>query len=167
MKYILLIGDGMGDIPVPELGNKTPLEAANIPTIDRLAINGEMLLVRTVPEGFTPGSDVANLSLLGYEPEKYYTGRAPIEAASMGIEIAPDEIAFRCNLVTVDHPEPGKVIMRDFSAGHISTPEAAELISAVQESCGNDQFTFYPGISYRHLLIVKNGFPSLTTVPPP
>jgi 2,3-bisphosphoglycerate-independent phosphoglycerate mutase len=166
MKYILLIGDGMGDIPVPELGNKTPLEAANIPTIDRLAINGEMLLVRTVPEGFTPGSDVANLSLLGYEPEKYYTGRAPIEAASMGIEIAPDEIAFRCNLVTVDHPEPGKVIMRDFSAGHISTPEAAELISAVQESCGNDQFTFYPGISYRHLLIVKNGFPSLTTVPP-
>jgi 2,3-bisphosphoglycerate-independent phosphoglycerate mutase len=166
MKYILLIGDGMGDIPVPELGNKTPLEAANIPTIDRLAINGEMLLVRTVPEGFTPGSDVANLSLLGYEPEKYYTGRAPIEAASMGIEIAPDEIAFRCNLVTVDHPEPGKVIMRDFSAGHISSPEAAELISAVQESCGNDQFTFYPGISYRHLLIVKNGFPSLTTVPP-
>jgi 2,3-bisphosphoglycerate-independent phosphoglycerate mutase len=166
MKYILLIGDGMGDIPVPELGNKTPLEAANIPTIDRLAINGEMLLVRTVPEGFTPGSDVANLSLLGYEPEKYYTGRAPIEAASMGIEIAPDEIAFRCNLVTVDHPEPGKIIMRDFSAGHISTPEAAELISAVQESCGNDQFTFYPGISYRHLLIVKNGFPSLTTVPP-
>ena len=166
MKYILLIGDGMGDIPVPELDNKTPLEAANIPTIDRLAINGEMLLVRTVPEGYTPGSDVANLSLLGYEPEKYYTGRAPIEAASMGIEIAPDEIAFRCNLVTVDHPESGKIIMRDFSAGHISTPEAAELISAVQESCGNDLFTFYPGISYRHLLIVKNGFPSLTTVPP-
>ena len=166
MKYILLIGDGMGDIPVPELGNKTPLEAADIPTIDRLAINGEMLLVKTVPEGFTPGSDVANLSLLGYEPKKHYTGRAPIEAASMGIEIALDEIAFRCNLVTVDHPEPGKIIMRDFSAGHISTPEAAELISAVQESCGNDQFTFYPGISYRHLLIVKNGFPSLTTVPP-
>lgn len=166
MKYILLIGDGMGDIPVPELDNKTPLEAAYKPTIDRLAKNGEMLLVRTVPEGFTPGSDVANLSLLGYEPEKYYTGRAPIEAASMGVEIAADEIAFRCNLVTVDHPEPGKVTMRDFSAGHISTPEAAELISAVQKSCGNDQFTFYPGISYRHLLIAKNRFPTLTTVPP-
>ncbi len=166
MKYILLIGDGMGDLPVPELDNKTPLEVAEKPTIDRLATSGEMLLVRTVPEGFTPGSDVANLSLLGYEPEKYYTGRAPLEAASMGIDIAPDEIAFRCNLVTVDRSEPGKVIMRDFSAGHITTPEAAELISAVQESCGNDQFTFYPGISYRHLLIVKNGFNSLETVPP-
>ena len=115
MKYILLIGDGMGDLPVPELGDQTPLEAACKPTIDRLAMNGEMLLVRTVPEGFTPGSDVANLSLLGYEPEKYYTGRAPIEAASMGVDIGPDEIAFRCNLVTVDHSEPGKIIMRDFS----------------------------------------------------
>lgn len=166
MKYILLIGDGMGDLPVPELDHQTPLEAACKPTIDRLAMNGEMLLVRTVPEGFTPGSDVANLSLLGYEPEKYYTGRAPIEAASMGVDIAPDEIAFRCNLVTVDHSEPGKIIMRDFSAGHISTPEAAELISAVQQACGNERFTFYPGISYRHLLVVKNGFPSLTTVPP-
>lgn len=166
MKYILLIGDGMGDLPVAELDHQTPLEAARKPMIDRLAKNGEMLLVRTVPEGFTPGSDVANLSLLGYEPEKYYTGRAPIEAASMGVDIAPDEIAFRCNLVTIDHTATGKVIMRDFSAGHISTPEAAALISAVQESCGSAQFTFYPGISYRHLLVVKNGFPSLTTVPP-
>ncbi|MCL7487304.1 MAG: cofactor-independent phosphoglycerate mutase [Desulfobulbaceae bacterium] len=166
MKYILLVGDGMGDLPVPEIDNKTPLEAANTPTMDRLARHGEMLLVRTVPEGFAPGSDVANLSLLGYEPEKYYTGRAPIEAASMGVEIAPDEIAFRCNLVTLDHSQPGKIIMRDFSAGHIATAEAAELITAVQESCGNEQFTFYPGISYRHLLIVKGGLPSLTTVPP-
>lgn len=166
MKYILLVGDGMGDLPVPEIDNKTPLEAANTPTMDRLARHGEMLLVRTVPEGFAPGSDVANLSLLGYEPEKYYTGRAPIEAASMGVEIAPDEIAFRCNLVTLDHSQPGRIIMRDFSAGHIATAEAAELITAVQESCGNEQFTFYPGISYRHLLIVKDGLPSLTTVPP-
>lgn len=166
MKYILLIGDGMGDLPIQELGDKTPLEAAEKPAIDRLARNGEMLLVRTVPEGFRPGSDVANLSLLGYEPEKYYTGRAPLEAASMGVNIAPDEIAFRCNLVTLDRSVPDRVIMRDFSAGHISTPEAAELIKAVQQCCGNRTFTFHPGISYRHLMVVKNGFPSLETVPP-
>jgi len=166
MKYILLIGDGMGDLPVPELGDRTPLEKAVKPAIDRLAVNGEMLLVRTVPEGYPPGSDVANLSLLGYEPEKHYTGRAPLEAASMGVDIAPDEIAFRCNLVTVDRPGDGRVIMRDFSAGHISTAEAAQLIAAVQQSCGNELFTFYAGISYRHLMVAKNGFPSLETFPP-
>ena len=104
MKYILLIGDGMGDTPVPELGYKTPLEAAKKPVIDRLSAQGELMLVRTVPEGYPPGSDVANLSLLGYAPEKYYTGRAPLEAASMGMEIGANEIAFRCNLVTVDRP---------------------------------------------------------------
>jgi 2,3-bisphosphoglycerate-independent phosphoglycerate mutase len=165
MKYILLIGDGMGDLPVPELGDITPLEAAGKPTIDRLARKGEMLLVRTVPPGFPPGSDVANLSLLGYEPEKYYTGRAPLEAASMGVEIGPDEIAYRCNLVTVEHKE-SRIIMRDFTAGHISSGEAAELIEAVQKRCGSGQFTFYPGISYRHLLIVKNTAPVPATVPP-
>lgn len=165
MKYILLIGDGMGDLPVPELGNMTPLEAADKPAIDRLARAGEMLLVRTVPPGFPPGSDVANLSLLGYEPEKYYTGRAPLEAASMGVEIGADEIAYRCNLVTVEHRE-NRIIMRDFTAGHISSAEAAELIGAVQQRCGNDQFSFYPGISYRHLLIVKNTASPLATVPP-
>lgn len=166
MKYILLVGDGMGDLPVPELGNKTPLEAADKPTIDRLARDGEMLLVQTVPEGYLPGSDVANLSLLGYEPEKYYTGRAPLEAASMGVEIGPDEIAFRCNLVTVSRPDPDHLTLLDFSAGHISTQEAAELITTLQQHCGNEYFTFHAGISYRHLLIVKNGFPDLTTVPP-
>ena len=166
MKYILLVGDGMGDLPVPELGGKTPLEAADKPAIDRLSREGELLLVRTVPDGFPPGSDVANLSLLGYEPEKYYTGRAPLEAASMGIHIGPDEIAFRCNLVTVDRPDDGGIIMRDYSAGHISTREAAELINAVQERCGNDHIHFYPGISYRHLMIHKNGPLPLTTIPP-
>ena len=166
MKYILLIGDGMGDLPVPELDNRTPLEAAHKPAMDRLARQGELLLVRTVPEGYPPGSDVANLSLLGYEPEKYYTGRAPLEAASMGVTIGPDEIAFRCNLVTVEHLGPDWVIMRDFSAGHISTEEAGQLIRAVQDACGNELRTFYPGISYRHLLVHKEGFPALTTVPP-
>ncbi len=166
MKYILLIGDGMGDLPLPELGDKTPLEAANKPAIDRLSRDGELLLVRTVPEGFPPGSDVANLSLLGYEPEKYYTGRAPLEAASMGVKIAPDEIAFRCNLVTVDRTVNGKITMRDHSAGHITTEESAELIHAVQDACGSDQIRFFPGISYRHLMIHKTGFTDLKTAPP-
>lgn len=166
MKFILLVGDGMGDLPVAALGNKTPLEAAHKPAMDRLARQGELLLVRTVPEGYHPGSDVANLSLLGYEPEKYYTGRAPLEAASMGVAIGPDEIAFRCNLVTVEHQGPERIVMRDFSAGHIATEEAGQLIRAVQDACGNELRTFHPGISYRHLLVHKEGFPEFTTVPP-
>jgi len=166
MKYILLIGDGMGDTPVAELGNQTPLEAANKPVIDRLCAAGEPLLVRTVPEGYPPGSDVANLSLMGYEPEKYYSGRAPLEAASMGIDIGDAEIAFRCNLVNVNYHDD-RLIMIDYSAGHISTPEAAELITAVQQACGTEKLTLYPGISYRHLLIHRGEVDaSLHTVPP-
>lgn len=166
MKYILLIGDGMGDTPVVELGNRTPLEAANKPEIDRLCVAGESLLVRTVPEGYPPGSDVANLSLLGYEPEKYYCGRAPLEAASMGIDIGAGEIAFRCNLVNVNYHDD-RVTMIDYSAGHISTPEAVELITAVQQACGTEKLTLYPGINYRHLLIHSGEVPeSLHTVPP-
>lgn len=165
MKYILLVGDGMGDLAVPELGGKTPLEAAHKPVIDRLAKNGELLLTRTVPEGFPPGSDVANLSLLGYEPAEYYTGRAPLEAASMGVKIAPDEIAFRCNLVSIDRQE-NKIIMRDHSAGHISTEEAVVLLDEIQKVCGNEHFHFYPGVSYRHLMVHKDGELPLQTVPP-
>ncbi|MCI5180460.1 MAG: cofactor-independent phosphoglycerate mutase [Candidatus Electrothrix sp. AW3_4] len=167
MKYILLIGDGMGDTPVPELGNKTPLEVANKPCIDRLCAVAEPLLVRTVPEGYPPGSDVANLSLLGYEPEKYYTGRAPLEAASMGVEIPAGALAFRCNLVTVRSEEDGRLTMLDHSAGHITTPEATELIQAVQAACGTARLRLYPGVSYRHLLIHQGEAPvSLNTVPP-
>lgn len=166
MKYILLIGDGMGDTPVPELGNKTPLEVADKPVIDRLCAAGEPLLVTTVPEGYPPGSDVANLSLMGYEPEQYYTGRAPLEAASMGVDVAEGEIAFRCNLVTVQY-ERDRVKMIDYSAGHISSEEADALITAVQEACGTRKITLYPGISYRHLLIHKGKVPeALETVPP-
>lgn len=165
MKYILLVGDGMGDLPIPELGDKTPLEAAHKPVIDRLAKNGELLLTRTVPEGFPPGSDVANLSLLGYEPAKYYTGRAPLEAASMGVKIAPDEVAFRCNLVSVDYQDD-RIIMRDHSAGHISTEEASILLEEIQKSCGNEHIHFYPGVSYRHLMVHKDGELPLETVPP-
>ena len=167
MKYILLIGDGMGDVPVPALNNQTPLEAAATPTMDRLAKEAEMLLVRTVPEGYPPGSDVANLSLMGYEPELYYTGRAPLEAASLGVELASDEIAFRCNLVHVERTDDGRLIMIDYSSGHITTEESSQLITALQAECGTEQITLYPGISYRHLLVFRGELPAgFTTVPP-
>ena len=167
MKHIILIGDGMGDTPVPALGNRTPLEAARKPAIDRLCAVAEPLLVRTVPPGYPPGSDVANLSLLGYEPDKCYTGRAPLEAASMGIAIPVDGAAFRCNLVTVQYADNDGLTMLDYSAGHISTSEAAVLIAAIQDACGTERLQLYPGVSYRHLLIhhgpVAKG---LRTVPP-
>lgn len=167
MKYILLIGDGMGDVPIPSLGNRTPLEVAETPAMDRLARLSEMLLVRTVPEGYPPGSDVANLSLMGYEPERYYTGRAPLEAASLGVELAPDEIAFRCNLVHVDRPDDDRLIMVDYSSGHITTAESRQLIEALQAGCGNDRLKLYPGVSYRHLLVYRGELPAgFTTVPP-
>jgi 2,3-bisphosphoglycerate-independent phosphoglycerate mutase len=167
MKYILLIGDGMGDTPVPELGHRTPLEAAHKPAIDRLCALAEPLLVRTVPPGYPPGSDVANLSLLGYEPENCYTGRAPLEAASMGLAVPSNGAAFRCNLVTVRYEDNDRLTMLDYSAGHISTAEAAELITAVQEACGTDKLRLYPGVSYRHLLIHQGLVPEgLRTVPP-
>ncbi len=157
----------MGDVAIPSLGNRTPLEAAATPTMDRLATKSEMLLVRTVPDGYPPGSDVANLSLLGYEPELYYTGRAPLEAASLGVDIAADEIAFRCNLVHVDDPGDGRLIMVDYSSGHISTEESRQLINALQAECGTGQLALYPGISYRHLLVYRGDLPSgFTTVPP-
>ena len=167
MKYILLIGDGMGDVAIPALGNRTPLEAAATPTMDRLAQASEMLLVRTVPEGYPPGSDVANLSLLGYEPERYYTGRAPLEAASLGVEIGAGEIALRCNLVHVDKRADGSLIMVDYSSGHITTEESRQLITALQAECGNERLTLYPGVSYRHLLVYRGDMPAgFTTVPP-
>ena len=166
MKYLILIGDGMGDHPVPELDGKTPLQAARTPVMDELSRKGTLLSASTVPEGFPPGSDVANMSLLGYAPQQYYTGRAPLEAASMGVTLAPDETAFRCNLVSLDYHDSNRTTMVDFSAGHISNAEAAQLISALQEKCGNEIFTFHAGISYRHLLVVKDPIPEMTTVPP-
>lgn len=166
MKYLILVGDGMGDHPVAELGNRTPLEVAATPMIDELCQKGELFFNHTVPEGYPPGSDVANLSLLGYAPELYYTGRAPLEAASMGISLAADETAFRCNLVTLDHGSNGKVTMVDFAAGHIGTEEGHELISALNSGCADDSFHFHAGISYRNLLVVKGNFPDFATVPP-
>ncbi|MCL2790906.1 MAG: cofactor-independent phosphoglycerate mutase [Desulfobulbus sp.] len=167
MKYILLIGDGMGDVPIPSLDDRTPLEAAATPAMDRLARQSEMLLVRTVPEGYPPGSDVANLSLLGYEPERCYTGRAPLEAASLGVELGPDETAFRCNLVHVDRPGDGRLIMVDYSSGHITTAESRQLIEALQAECGNNCLRLHPGVSYRHLLVYRGDVPAgFATVPP-
>ncbi len=161
MKYIVIVGDGMGDYPVPGLGNRTILQAAEIPTIRKLAAAGRIDMVQTVPEALPPGSDVANLSLLGYNPLDAYTGRAPIEAAGAGIPLEADDVAMRCNLVHVSDER-----MTDYSAGHISTPEAHELIAAIQEKLGRDGLRFHGGVSYRHLIVWKNGPVEVTTQPP-
>ncbi|MBU0514595.1 MAG: cofactor-independent phosphoglycerate mutase [Proteobacteria bacterium] len=164
-KYVILVGDGMADEPRPELDGRTPLQAADTPHMDALAARGQLGLVRTVPRGFPPGSDVANLSIMGYDPARYHTGRAPIEAASQGIELAPDEVAFRCNLVTVE-VNGDEVTMVDYAAGHVSTEEAAELIAALDERLGDDGRRFRAGVSYRHLLIWQNGPLAAESLPP-
>ncbi len=166
MKYLILVGDGMGDYPVAELDGKTPLEAANIPMMDELCRKGEFFLNHTVPDGYPPGSDVANMSLMGYDPAAYYTGRAPLEAAAMGIHLASDEIAFRCNMVTLDHGAGNRVSMRDFCAGHITNEESHQLIAALEAECATEQFHFKAGVSYRHLMIFKGEHPGFITVPP-
>ena len=167
MKYLILVGDGMGDYPLDELGGKTPLAAAKTPTMDALCGQGELFFAQTVPDGYPPGSDVANMSLLGYDPARYYTGRAPFEAAAMGVPLAADEIAFRCNLVTLDYDfSTGQAKMVDFAAGHISNAESHQLIAALQEGCGSAMFHFYPGVSYRHLLVMKGEHPGFVPVPP-
>jgi 2,3-bisphosphoglycerate-independent phosphoglycerate mutase len=174
MKYIILLGDGMADRPLEELGGKTCLQAAKTPNLDQLATLGEVGMVHTVPEGFSPGSDVANLSVMGYDPRKYFTGRSPLEAASIGVELAPDDIAFRCNLVTLriisgKSPATGKgrrAIMEDFSAGHITTQEARLLIEEIDSKLGTDRIRFYPGVSYRHLMVWKHGKDKIECTPP-
>jgi 2,3-bisphosphoglycerate-independent phosphoglycerate mutase len=165
MKYLILVGDGMGDYPIAELGGKTPLAAAATPTMDRLCAAGELFLTKTVPDGFPPGSDVANMSLMGYDPARYYTGRAPLEAAAMNIRLAPDETAFRCNLVTLDE-EDGRATMRDFCSGHISNTEAHQLIADLETHCSTPVFHFKPGVSYRHLVIYKGEHPGFAPAPP-
>jgi 2,3-bisphosphoglycerate-independent phosphoglycerate mutase len=165
MKYLMLIGDGMGDHPLPELGNRTPLQASRTPAMDRLCRKSALLEVTTVPEGFHPGSDVANMSLLGYDPARYYTGRAPLEAASMNIALSDDETAYRCNLVTLEH-QNGRTTMVDFSAGHISSEESSVLIQDIEQACGDENFRFHPGISYRHLLVVRDLIPDISAAPP-
>lgn len=162
MKYIILVGDGMADFPIPELDNRTPLEYARTPNMDAVAKAGRVGLVKTVPDGIPPGSDVANMSLMGYDPVKYYSGRAPIEAASMGIALDKTDVAFRCNLVTLKCG-----LMEDYSSGHIETPDAHEIIAALQKELGAPAVTFHPGVSYRHLTVISN-FPGgkLDCTPP-
>lgn len=161
MKYVVLVPDGAADYPLKELGNKTPLQVANIPNMDFLARNGIVGTVKTVPDGMEPASDVANLAIMGYDPAKYYTGRGPFEAASMGIFLAEEDMAFRCNLVTVSDN-----ILEDYSAGHITTEEARVLIEMVNKKLGRDDINFYPGISYRHLMILKGQSISARCIPP-
>ena len=165
MKYIILLGDGMADEPLAELNNKTPLQHAQTPRMDGLARICEQGLADTVPAGYAPGSDVANLSVFGYDPTTCYTGRSPLEAASMGVELGPNDISFRLNLVYLQ-PQSGRIYMNDFSAGHITTPEAAEIIASLQAELGNEEFSFHPGVSYRHLLVWKGGKEKMTCTPP-
>lgn len=161
MKKVILVGDGMGDYPLPEMGGKSPLQLADIPLIRRIAGSAELRMVNTVPAGMTPGSDVANMALMGYDAALNYTGRAAIEAAGAGIPLAPQEVAYRCNLVTVSNGE-----MDDYSAGHISTEEGRALIESLAAEFNRAGLAFYPGIQYRHLLVMDRGPVEIETQPP-
>jgi len=157
----------MADRPLKELGGLTPLQKAHTPNMDRLAAMGMPGWVRTVPEGMHPGSDVANLSILGYDPRIYYSGRAPLEAASIGVELGSNDVAFRCNLVTLGFSrDRTKAVMEDYSSGHISSEEAGQLISEISKKLGTDDISFYPGVSYRHLMIWSGGPHEIECVPP-
>lgn len=151
MKYIVIVGDGMADYPIEELNGKTPLQVANKPNMDYIALNGKSGTLRTIPDKMQPGSDVANLSILGYNPLEYYTGRGPIEAVSLGIKLEKNETAFRCNLVTLEDRK-----MKDYSAGHISNLEAKKLIKTINEKLGSRSIKFFKGVSYRNILVIAN-----------
>jgi len=161
MKYLIILGDGMADEPIASLGNKTPLQAANIPNIDKIAALGQNGMLDTIPAGFAPGSEIANLSVLGYDVAKVFEGRGSLEAASMGVTIEPDEMAMRCNLICIEN---GKI--KNHSAGHISNEEAGKLILFLQKELGSDIVSFYSGVSYRHLLKMKDGNKALNCTPP-
>ena len=158
MKYIVVLGDGMSDEPIEALGGKTPLEYAKTPAMDVLASCGQMGMVQNVPEGMHPGSEVANLSVMGYDPKTDFTGRSPLEALSVGVKMEPDDIIFRCNVVTLteEEPYPEKTIV-DHSSGEISTEEADGLMDAIRENFNNETFQFYTGTSYRHIMVWKHG----------
>jgi 2,3-bisphosphoglycerate-independent phosphoglycerate mutase len=164
MKYLILLGDGMADEPIAALGDKSPLEYACTPNMDMIAGQGTLGLINTIPQGFPPGSDVANLAVLGYDPGICYTGRGPLEAASMGINLEPGDVAFRCNLVTLEGSDD--TIMGDFTAGHISSMEALQIIEDLNHEFGTGWFRFYPGVGYRHLLVWKGGGSEITATPP-
>ncbi len=155
-KLLFLVADGMGDWPVDALGGKTPLMAANAPHMDALAAKGIMGRCRTVPKGMAPGSDVANMALMGFDPAKYHTGRGPIEAAAQGLDLEPDDLVWRMNIVTVsEYGANGQML--DYAAGHPANADARQLVEELQKRLGNEQFTFYPGVQYRHLLVQRGG----------
>jgi 2,3-bisphosphoglycerate-independent phosphoglycerate mutase len=166
MKYVIVHGDGMADWPCPELGGKTPLQTARKPNMDRIAACGELGLVATIPSGMAPGSDVGTMTMLGYDPQRYHTGRAPIEAASMGLDIGPDDVVFRMNLVTLNPAPDGSSAMGDFTAGHIGSEEAAEIVRDIGRSLGSREFEFHNGVSYRHIMVWHGG-PADTVLTPP
>ncbi len=168
MKYIVLLCDGMADRPFEALGGKTPMEAADKPTMDGLAAKSELGLVKTVPEGLSPGSDVANLAVLGYNAADCYTGRSPLEAANIGIDLKDDDVAMRCNLVTLSDDEPyeAKTIL-DYCAGDIHTAPADEIIQSVQAAFGGGEFDFYTGTAYRHCLVWHGGKTAIGKLTPP
>lgn len=165
MKVIILLGDGMSDEPNADLGGKTPLQVAATPNMDKMAQSGQVGLARTVPDGLPPGSDVANLSVFGYDPRDCYTGRSPLEAISMGVSLGPDDVAFRMNLVTL-RPHGGKLFMEDFSAGHIGSEESHQLLATLQAELGDHRFEFHPGVGYRHLVVWRGGKDTMTATPP-
>ena len=168
MKYVVVLYDGMADYPVPELGGRTPMAVACKPNFDSLGKKGTVGLVRTVPDGMKPGSDVANMSVMGFDPSIYYTGRSPLEAASIGVDLKDTDVTLRCNLVTLSDEEnyEGKTMV-DYCAGDISTEEAAEIIKSVDEHFGSEIFKFYSGVSYRHCLVWDCGTTDLGSMTPP
>ena len=167
MKYIVILGDGMADYPMEQLGGRTPLQASYKPHMDYLAKNGRTGMVKTIPDGIPPGSDAANLSVMGYNPRLYYTGRSPLEAVSMGIHLGPDDVAFRCNLVTLsDEPDYENKTLIDYSSDEISSSEAAVLISEVNSRFKTDRIGYHAGISYRHCMVWKDGPTGLNLTPP-
>jgi 2,3-bisphosphoglycerate-independent phosphoglycerate mutase len=155
-KYVIIVGDGMADYPVESLGGRTPMTAAQTPHMDWMANHGEIGLVRTIPDGFNPGSEIANLSIFGYDPVRYYTGRGPLEAASLRVNLAAVDIAFRCNLVALRF-QGNEIVMDDFSAGHITDEEARKIIADLNKKMGTNEIQFHPGVSYRHLMVLRNG----------
>ncbi len=167
MKYIMIVPDGMADEKVEQLNNRTPLDCADIPTVNGLAMRGEIGLVKTIPDHMAPGSDIANLSVMGYDPQKYYTGRSSLEAVSIGIDLLETDITFRCNLVTLsDEEDYTKKTMLDHSAGEITTEEAKVLIQDLAKEMQTEEIRFYPGVSFRHVVVWHNGPDDFELTPP-
>jgi len=166
LKYVIIHGDGMADWPCNELGGKTPLEAARTPNMDLIASRGELGLVATIPAGMPSGSDVGTMTMLGYDPARYHTGRAPIEAASQGIALAPGDVVFRMNLVSLTPGDGGAMVMDDFTSGHITSEEAGRIVHDLRRELASDGIEFFNGVSYRHLMVWRNG-PNGTKLTPP